>query len=95
MKSMRMGKNRSWEPFTKGMTHGFMFEFKNQDDLDYYLTQDPMHKAFSQAAKDLMYTFITLKPPKCQSVKELLGFQRRLRSRRFVLSPSSLIPTRS
>ena len=63
MKSMRMGKNRSWEPFSKGMTHGFMFEFKNQDDLDYYLTQDPMHKAFSQAAKDLVCTFITLKSP--------------------------------
>jgi hypothetical protein len=38
-----------------------VLEFKNQDDLDYYLTQDPMHKAFSQAAKDLMYAFIALK----------------------------------
>lgn len=38
-----------------------MLEFENQDDLGYYLTQDPVHKAFSQAAKDLMYAFIALK----------------------------------
>lgn len=54
MKSMRMGKNWSWGLFSEGMTHGFVLEFKSQDDLDHYLTQDPMHKAFSQAAKDLI-----------------------------------------
>ncbi|OCL04643.1 hypothetical protein AOQ84DRAFT_415718 [Glonium stellatum] len=63
MKSMRMGKNRSWEPYSKGMTHGFVLEFEDQDDLNYYLTQDPVHKAFSQTAKDLMYAVI----PKCPS----------------------------
>jgi hypothetical protein len=43
------------------MTHGFVLEFENQDDLDYYLTQDSVHKAFSQAVNDLMYAFIALK----------------------------------
>ncbi|KAF2154622.1 hypothetical protein K461DRAFT_275751 [Myriangium duriaei CBS 260.36] len=54
MLSMRMGKNRSWEPFSKGMTHGFVLEFASQDDLDYYLTEDPVHLAFSQAAGPLI-----------------------------------------
>ncbi|KAI7378206.1 hypothetical protein KC336_g19428, partial [Hortaea werneckii] len=27
MLSMRMGKNRSWEPFSNGMTHAFVLEF--------------------------------------------------------------------
>lgn len=34
MLSVRMGKNRSWEPFSKGMTHAFALEFASQDDLD-------------------------------------------------------------
>lgn len=46
-----MGKNRSWEPFSKGMTHGFVLEFSSQDDLDYYLTEDPVHLEFSRLAK--------------------------------------------
>ncbi|KAK4497919.1 hypothetical protein PRZ48_010574 [Zasmidium cellare] len=51
MLSMRMGKNRSWEPHSKGMTHGFVLEFASQDDLDYYLTQDEVHAEFSKNAK--------------------------------------------
>lgn len=51
MLSMRMGKNRSWEPCSKGMTHGFVLEFASQDDLDYYLTQDEVHAEFSRNAK--------------------------------------------
>ncbi|KAB2571892.1 hypothetical protein BFW01_g8175 [Lasiodiplodia theobromae] len=54
MLSMRMGKNRSWEPFNKGMTHAFVLEFASQDDLDYYLTKDPVHLAFSRAAHPLI-----------------------------------------
>ncbi|KAK7720226.1 hypothetical protein SLS57_005634 [Botryosphaeria dothidea] len=54
MLSMRMGKNRSWEPFHKGMTHAFVLEFASQDDLDYYLTKDPVHLAFSRAAGPLV-----------------------------------------
>jgi hypothetical protein len=51
MLSMKAGKNMSWEPFSKGMTHGFVLEFRNQEELDYYLTEDPVHAAFSKAAK--------------------------------------------
>lgn len=51
---MRKGKNQSWEPFNKGMTHGFVLEFASQEDLDYYLTEDPVHLAFSKAAKPLI-----------------------------------------
>ncbi|KAL1863662.1 hypothetical protein Plec18170_000500 [Paecilomyces lecythidis] len=54
MKSMKAGKNRSWEDFSKGMTHGFVLEFENQDDLDYYLTEDPVHLKFSRDAAPLI-----------------------------------------
>ncbi|KAG9731090.1 hypothetical protein KCU73_g11688, partial [Aureobasidium melanogenum] len=46
--SLKAGKNRSWEPFSKGFTHGFVLEFENQEDLDYYLTQEPVHIEFSR-----------------------------------------------
>ncbi|RMY98721.1 hypothetical protein D0864_04288 [Hortaea werneckii] len=54
MLSMRMGKNRSWEPFSKGMTHAFVLEFASQEDLDYYLLHDPVHREFSQNAGPLI-----------------------------------------
>lgn len=54
IKSLKAGKNRSWEPYSKGMTHGFVLEFENQDDLDYYLTQEPVHREFSKAAGPLI-----------------------------------------
>ena len=54
MLSMRAGKNRSWEPFSKGMTHGFVLEFASQADLDYYLLQDPVHLDFSRKAGPLI-----------------------------------------
>ena len=54
MLSMRAGKNMSWEPFSKGMTHGFVLEFASQEDLDYYLTEDAVHRAFSVATKPLI-----------------------------------------
>jgi len=54
IKSLKAGKNRSWEPFSKGMTHGFVLEFDSQDELDYYLTQEPMHLQFSKEAEPLI-----------------------------------------
>lgn len=54
MLSMRMGKNRSWEPYSKGMTHGFVLEFANQADLDFYLTEDLVHREFSRQAGPLI-----------------------------------------
>ncbi|KAG9628939.1 hypothetical protein KCU95_g12690, partial [Aureobasidium melanogenum] len=52
--SLKAGKNRSWEPFNKGFTHGFVLEFENQEDLDYYLTQEPVHIEFSRNAGPLI-----------------------------------------
>lgn len=54
MRSLKMGKNRSWEPFSKGMTHAFVLEFDSQEDLDYYLTEDKVHAEFSRNAKPLI-----------------------------------------
>jgi hypothetical protein len=54
IKSLRAGKNRSWESYSKGMTHGFVLEFASQEDLDYYITQEPVHAAFSKAALPLI-----------------------------------------
>jgi hypothetical protein len=54
IQSLKAGKNRSWEPFSKGMTHGFVLEFASQADLDYYLTAEPVHLAFSKNAKPLI-----------------------------------------
>lgn len=60
MISMRMGKNSSWEPFSKGMTHGFILEFANVEDRDYYLLKDPVHHAFSAGAKPLLEDSLAL-----------------------------------
>jgi Stress responsive A/B Barrel Domain len=54
MVSMRMGKNHSWEPYSKGITHAFILEFANADDRDYYLLKDPVHHAFSAKATPLI-----------------------------------------
>ncbi|PMD24368.1 hypothetical protein NA56DRAFT_544637, partial [Hyaloscypha hepaticicola] len=54
IKSLKAGKNRSWEPFSKGMTHGFVLEFESQEELDYYLTAEPVHLEFSKNAAPLM-----------------------------------------
>ena len=54
MISMRMGKNTSWEPFGKGMTHAFILEFASTEDRDYYLLKDPVHHAFSAKAGPLI-----------------------------------------
>ena len=52
---LKIGKNRSWEPFSKGMTHGFVLEFESQEELDYYLTAEPVHLEFSKNAGPLMW----------------------------------------
>lgn len=52
--SLKMGKNTSWEPLGKGMTHAFVLDFANRDDRDYYLLHDPVHHAFSDSAKGLI-----------------------------------------
>jgi len=54
IKSMKMGKNRSWESYSKDLTHAFVLEFDSQHDLDYYLTQEPVHLGFSRDAAPLI-----------------------------------------
>ena len=54
MISLRMGKNHSWEPYSKGMTHAFILEFSTIEDRDYYLLKDPVHRAFSAKAGPLI-----------------------------------------
>jgi hypothetical protein len=36
------------------MTHGFVLEFEDQDELNYYLTTEPVHLEFSRIAAPLM-----------------------------------------
>ena len=36
------------------MTHGFVLEFASQEDLDYYLTAEPVHLQFSKDAGPLI-----------------------------------------
>ncbi|KAH7333258.1 stress responsive a b barrel domain-containing protein, partial [Rhexocercosporidium sp. MPI-PUGE-AT-0058] len=60
MVSMKAGKNQSWEPYSNGLTHGFILEFATQSDLDYYLLEDPIHAAFSAAAKPLIKDSVVL-----------------------------------
>lgn len=54
MLSMQMGKNVSWENFGKGMTHAFVLEFASVEDKDFYLLEDPVHRAFSVKAAPLI-----------------------------------------
>lgn len=54
VRMLSMGQNISYEPFSKGMTHGIVLEFSSQEDLDYYLLRDEVHAEFSRAAKDLI-----------------------------------------
>lgn len=54
MISMKLGKNTSWEPFGKGMTHAFILGFASTEDRDYYLLKDPVHHAFSAKAGPLI-----------------------------------------
>lgn len=54
MRSMRFGKNNSWEGKGKGITHVAILEFASQEDLDYYLLQDTVHAEFSRQAAPLV-----------------------------------------
>lgn len=54
IQSLRAGKNRSWEPHSKGLTHGFVLEFASQADLDYYLTEEPVHVQFTKDVAKLI-----------------------------------------
>jgi hypothetical protein len=40
------GKDNSPEGAQGGLTHGFVVIFENAEDRDYYVNDDPAHKAF-------------------------------------------------
>ncbi|KDQ10471.1 hypothetical protein BOTBODRAFT_163760 [Botryobasidium botryosum FD-172 SS1] len=46
IKSTIGGLNNSKEPLSGGLTHAFVVEFENEQDRDYYVKEDPHHKAF-------------------------------------------------
>lgn len=47
MVKLRAGQNRSYEGLGKDYTHVYELEFASQDDYDFYITQDPVHRAFA------------------------------------------------
>ncbi|KAF2236684.1 dabb-domain-containing protein [Viridothelium virens] len=46
IKSARGGRDNSPEGHQGGFSHGFVFEFENEDDRKYYLEKDPAHLDF-------------------------------------------------
>ncbi|KAK4101020.1 dabb-domain-containing protein [Parathielavia hyrcaniae] len=50
IKSLKAGKDNSPEGLQNGMTHGFVVEFESAEDRDYYVEEDPVHKAFVKSA---------------------------------------------
>ncbi|PNS16831.1 hypothetical protein CAC42_4795 [Sphaceloma murrayae] len=54
VKSHGGGRNSSTEGLTGGSTHGFVFEFENESDRDYYVNSDPDHLAFVGSIGDVV-----------------------------------------
>lgn len=38
----------------KGMTHGFVVEFENEQDRGYYVDEDPAHREFAKGVEGLV-----------------------------------------
>ncbi|KAI0112039.1 hypothetical protein GGR51DRAFT_557220 [Nemania sp. FL0031] len=54
------GINNSPDDTNKGMTHGFIIEFKNEVDRKYFLEEDKAHKDFVAAVAPTTDDFLTL-----------------------------------
>ncbi|KAF1821034.1 uncharacterized protein K489DRAFT_382076 [Dissoconium aciculare CBS 342.82] len=54
VKSHGGGKDISPEGLQGGLTHGFVSEFRNKEDRQYYLENDPAHLEFVASLKGLM-----------------------------------------
>ncbi|CAN9458030.1 hypothetical protein GT037_005503 [Alternaria burnsii] len=50
IKSFSGGKNNSPEGHSGNSTHGFVVEFDNEEDRDYYVYKDPAHQEFVKFA---------------------------------------------
>lgn len=53
IKSFTGGKNNSPEGHAGNSTHGFVVEFENAEDRDYYVYKDPAHQEFVKLAGEL------------------------------------------
>ncbi|KAJ5432945.1 uncharacterized protein N7458_012101 [Penicillium daleae] len=49
IKSSSGGADNSIEGIQNGITHAFVVEFASAEDRDYYVREDPVHKAFVQS----------------------------------------------
>lgn len=54
VKSHGGGRDNSPEGLQGGFTHGFVFEFENEEDRDYYVAKDPVHQEFVGFVKELV-----------------------------------------
>ncbi|CAI4220078.1 unnamed protein product [Parascedosporium putredinis] len=52
--SLKGGKDNSPENLQDGLTHGFVVEFASASDRDYYVSDDPAHRAFVQSIDGLV-----------------------------------------
>ncbi|KAL2057026.1 hypothetical protein ABVK25_002765 [Lepraria finkii] len=48
------GKDNSPEGIQHGITHGFVMEFENIEDRDFYVTEDPVHQWFVKSIGDVI-----------------------------------------
>jgi hypothetical protein len=46
--SIETGKATSHEGFDQGMVDGFLMTFNSEDDHNFYIDEDPVHKAFQR-----------------------------------------------
>lgn len=52
--SLAGGKDNSPEGAQHGLTHGFVVTFASVEDRDYYVSTDPVHKAFVGSVGDIV-----------------------------------------
>ncbi|KAL9942345.1 hypothetical protein D7B24_000285 [Verticillium nonalfalfae] len=52
--SAKGGKDNSPEGLQGGITHAFVVEFSSASDRDYYVKEDPVHKAFVKSIEGLV-----------------------------------------
>lgn len=54
IQSITGGRDNSPEGLQEGLSHGFVVQFRSNEDRDYYVDQDPAHQAFKNAAGPLI-----------------------------------------
>ncbi|KAF1835094.1 stress responsive A/B barrel domain-containing protein [Decorospora gaudefroyi] len=52
--SISGGKDISTEKLQDGISHAFVLQFHSIEDRDYYVDEDPVHKAFKEAASSVV-----------------------------------------